>query len=1065
MNRNKLHKKEYKLLKKQMHFISNELIFLKEYIQDLSNNLINLHKLKIYENFKCGYSVYFNELVKIKSEIEIFPDIININYLKNKNKSIEDIINIINQVKRDLIRLSYNISPSDIRHIFYLFLGPYWYNLFNKEDHFMITLISRLFNPTNVCDSFFHSNLNEDISSCPLPKRNPFNPESLNTLLDDNVKTTSIVINDMTTFPNFIKTITDLLNIEKLTMTNERNNMFNFDKLKDNFKHSNIIFTKILNTSSMIEEKNGLSIVFKISIPNNDLSVKYIALQGFVKDDMIDIYKSNNMINKKYESIKKYINSIISPIPKTFIDNFLMTLNIKDILLYNNDEINKLLIKRFSDLSNFKTFQLGQLISEFLFSNKFRKYDILLCFLSGEEYDRKLAYLLYDVLRIKDKKEISIEIYNSLPTHFKVLLDEVETLVNNEEEQLIKNHVGDLSYERRINMLKLPNSIKDKAIEKLKSMKGNFQGDNKAQSWLDGFLKIPFGVYKNNKIMDFKKDFIKKLNQVENIYSCEEINKYLNNLKSNDLKALDLKAEWDNYNIEKSKYLKNVHNYLDEAIYGHKDAKLQLERLFAQWINGETKGAIIGLCGPPGTGKTSLAKNGLSKCLIDDNNIPRPFGFLPIGGSVNGSTLVGHNFTYVGSSWGRIVDILITTKCMNPIIFIDEVDKISNTEYGKEITGVLTHLTDLTQNDSFEDKYFSGIPLDLSKALIVFSFNDIDLIDPILRDRITVIETKPYNLHEKIQIINKYMLPEIFKDVGFSNNEIIFPCSSSNCIITYLIETYTNEAGVRKIKEKLLEIVRDINLNIIHTNDNNNNYNTYEYYSHEYYGNNHNYNYNYKLPFTITKEYIDDLFKNKPKMKINMIHKKPEIGLVNGLYATTSGIGGLTVIQVMKYPSDKMLDLTLTGQQGDVMKESVMYALRIAYNMLNDEEKNKILEDSYNKKNFGLLVHTPEAATKKDGPSAGAAMTLAIYSVLTGKKIRNDVAMTGEIDLCKNVRAIGGLHAKLTGAKVAGVKLALIPKENENDLKILRNENISPEDNEFKVELIETFDDVIKFTI
>jgi ATP-dependent Lon protease len=374
---------------------------------------------------------------------------------------------------------------------------------------------------------------------------------------------------------------------------------------------------------------------------------------------------------------------------------------------------------------------------------------------------------------------------------------------------------------------------------------------------------------------------------------------------------------------------------------------------------------------------------------------------------------------------------------MNPIIFIDEVDKISNTEYGKEITSILTHLTDATQNDNFEDKYFSGIPLDLSKALIIFSFNDINLLDPILRDRITVIETKPYTLPDKLEIIKNHMISTIMNDIGFDKNEIIL----TDDIITYLIETFTNEAGVRKIKELIVEIIRDINLKYMHNEI------------------------NYKLPIVINKEYINELFKNKHKMRINMIHKNPEIGLVNGLYATTTGVGGLTVIQVMKYPSDKMLDLTITGQQGDVMKESVNYALRIAYSLLTDEEKDKILMDASNKKNFGLLIHTPEAATKKDGPSAGAAMTLAIYSVLTCKKIRNDIAMTGEIDLCKNVRAIGGVYAKLSGAKAAGVKLALIPKENLEDLIILRNENISPEDDTFKVKLIETFDDILNITL
>ena len=195
--------------------------------------------------------------------------------------------------------------------------------------------------------------------------------------------------------------------------------------------------------------------------------------------------------------------------------------------------------------------------------------------------------------------------------------------------------------------------------------------------------------------MSFKKEFSEKLNN-SNINSVEEINSYLMNSEDENLKN-----EWNEYNIDKSNYLDFAKTKLDDAVYGHTEAKVQLQRIFAQWINGESKGAILGLLGPPGTGKTSLAKNGLSKCLIDNDNEERPFIFLPIGGSVNGSTLVGHNYTYVGSTWGRIVDGLISAECMNPIIFIDEVDKISNTEYGREIISILTHLTDATQNDSF----------------------------------------------------------------------------------------------------------------------------------------------------------------------------------------------------------------------------------------------------------------------------------------------------------------------------------------------------------------------------
>jgi len=179
------------------------------------------------------------------------------------------------------------------------------------------------------------------------------------------------------------------------------------------------------------------------------------------------------------------------------------------------------------------------------------------------------------------------------------------------------------------------------------------------------------------------------------------------------------------------------------------------------------------------------------------------------------------------------------------------------------------------------------------------------------------------------------------------------------------------------------------------------------------------------------------------------------------MYATTSGVGGLTAIQVMKYPSEKMMELTITGQQGEVMKESVEYAMKIAYSMLPDNVKNKILEDSKNKNHFGLIVHTPDAGTKKDGPSAGVGMTLAIYSVLMNRMVNNTISMTGEIDLWKNVRAIGGVGAKLTGAKNAGVKTALIPKENMEDMIILRNEGSSPEDDNFKVIFIEKIEDVI----
>jgi ATP-dependent Lon protease len=278
------------------------------------------------------------------------------------------------------------------------------------------------------------------------------------------------------------------------------------------------------------------------------------------------------------------------------------------------------------------------------------------------------------------------------------------------------------------------------------------------------------------------------------------------------------------------------------------------------------------------------------------------------------------------------------------------------------------------------------------------------------------------SLQEKITIIKDYMLPEICKDVGFNRNEIILDDEN----ITFLIETYTNEAGVRKIKEKIVEIIRDINLNRFHSDE-------------------------FQIPFTIKKEYIQRLFENKPKVKVKKIHTEPAVGLVNGLYATASGIGGITVIQAIKFPSSKMLEIELTGKAGDVMKESVQYSLKVAWSLLTKEEQDTIIEDSNNKKSFGIHIHCPDGATPKDGPSAGLAFTLAIYSLLTGKKVNNKICMTGEVDLQGESGIIGGLESKLPGGKKAGCTLALIPTDNMEDLERMRREGLSPEDDNFKV--------------
>ena len=360
---------------------------------------------------------------------------------------------------------------------------------------------------------------------------------------------------------------------------------------------------------------------------------------------------------------------------------------------------------------------------------------------------------------------------------------------------------------------------------------------------------------------------------------------------------------------------------------------------------------------------------------------------------------------YVGSTWGRIVDLLIENKCMNPIIFIDELDKISRTENGKEIIGILTHLVDPTQNESFQDKYFSGIDLDLSKALFIFSYNDVDLIDKVLLDRIHRIKFNHLTLEDKRTITEEYILPELYKKVGVE--DII---EINDDVIIYIIETYTNEAGVRKLKEILFEIISEINLNFLKRDN------------------------NIELPIKITKEDIRlKYLKDRNPIISKMVHKEPKVGIMNGLWANAIGKGGVIPIEVQFFLSNNLFDLKLTGMQGDVMKESMSIAKTLAWSLTSSAKQTSLVKKFDKTKIQGIHIHCPEGAVPKDGPSAGTAITVAIYSVLNNKPIKNNVAITGEITLQGDVTAIGGLELKILGGMKANVTTFIFPKDNENN--------------------------------
>jgi ATP-dependent Lon protease len=276
---------------------------------------------------------------------------------------------------------------------------------------------------------------------------------------------------------------------------------------------------------------------------------------------------------------------------------------------------------------------------------------------------------------------------------------------------------------------------------------------------------------------------------------------------------------------------------------------MQIMQMLGQLIiNPSSIGTAIAIHGPPGTGKTSLVKEGISKILN------RPFAFIALGGATDSSFLEGHSYTYEGSTWGKILQIIIDSKCMNPVIYFDELDKISETPKGEEIAGILTHLTDTSQNSQFHDKYFSEIDFDLSKCLFIFSYNDESKVNPVLRDRMYRIQTKGYMQPQKINICNQYLLPRIRDQVKFKSDEIIIP---DECI-SHMIEKYCNkEDGVRNLKRCVEIIFTKLNLYRLMKPDTN----LFE----------QDMALKVVFPFTVTRDIVDKLIKQEREVNPSLL--------------------------------------------------------------------------------------------------------------------------------------------------------------------------------------------------
>lgn len=477
-----------------------------------------------------------------------------------------------------------------------------------------------------------------------------------------------------------------------------------------------------------------------------------------------------------------------------------------------------------------------------------------------------------------------------------------------------------------------------------------------------------------------EKVLVKECQKLANLpSSSQEANVIRNYL---DL-CLDL--PWNTYDKEIIS-VKTAKTCLDQNHYGLTKVKERIiEALAVRKLSPDVKGQILCFVGPPGVGKTSIAQS-IAKA------INRKCQRIALGGVHDESEIRGHRRTYIGAMPGRIMNAIKLAETSNPVIVLDEIDKLAS-DYKGDPTSALLEVLDGEQNNKFVDHYID-LPYDLSKVFFIATANDYSAIPAPLRDRMDIIEIDSYTREEKFNIATKHLLPKTMKNCGIKSTQF----KITKTAMYDLIDSYTKEAGVRTLERRISDLLRKSAVNIVDDE-------------------------NYKV--SVTLKNIED-FLGPRKYKPETTDKNDAVGLVNGLAWTS--VGGTTLpIEVAMLKGTGKIELT--GSLGDVMKESAKIAISCTRTMT---DTLKIDSEFYKK--YDIHIHAPEGAVPKDGPSAGITMTTAIISALTGKPVRKDVAMTGEITLRGRVLPIGGLKEKAMAAYRVGMKTVIIPEDNTSDL-------------------------------